>query len=109
MQKIPLMLATPGMVLARDVFRNDSPVGMPICGKETVLTEALIARLDHLEVHSVYVDGHPVWQEGERTLDDMLHELDNRFGKVRHDGLTNKLYEIYACYLKRSMGEDVGR
>ena len=109
MQKIPLMLAAPGMVLARDVFRNDSPSGMPICGKETVLTDSLIARLEQLDVQSVYVDGHPVWQEGERTLEDMLHELDRRFEKVRQDPLTGKLYEIHVCYLKRSMGEDVGR
>ncbi len=105
MQKIPLMLATAGMVLARDVFRNDSPTGMPICGKETVLTDALIARLDHLDVQSIYVDGHPLNQDGERKLEDLLRDLDHRFEKVRQDPLTSKLYDIYADYLKRSMGE----
>lgn len=105
MQKIPLMLATAGMVLARDVFRNDSPTGMPICGKETVLTDALIARLDHLDVQSIYVDGYPLNQDGGRKLEDLLRDLDHRFEKVRQDPLTSKLYDIYADYLKRSMGE----
>lgn len=109
MQKIPLMLTKEGMVLARDVFRNDSATGIPICGKGTVLTESLITRLDHMDVQSVYVSGHPVWADGDRSLEDMLQDLDRRFEKVRHDSLTTKLYDIYLKYLKRSMGDDGGR
>jgi hypothetical protein len=109
MQKIPLLKATAGMVLARDVFRNNNPVGMPVCGKMTVLTDALITRLDHLDVKSIYVEGHPVWEEGDRTAGELLSDLDRRFAKVRNDPLTAKLYDIYADYLKRSMGEDGGR
>lgn len=111
MQKIPLMCAQSGMTLARDVYRNesDNPVGMPVCGKGTVLTDVLISRLDHLDVKTVYVEGHPVWTEGERTLGDMLHDLDARFEKVRNDPLTSKLQTIYANYLKNSMGESGGR
>lgn len=109
MQKIPLMLAEAGMVLAREVYRNDSSVGMPICGKETVLTTALIVRLDHLGVKTVYVEGHPVWTEGDRSLDDMLLDLDRRFEKVRHDPLTSKLYDIYVEFLKLSMGDAGGQ
>jgi hypothetical protein len=106
MQKIPLLKAEAGMVLARDVFRNNNPVGMPVCGKKTVLTDALITRLDHLDVKSVYVEGHPVWEEGDRSTEDLLAGLDRRFEKVRNDPLTAKLYDIYADYLKRSMGDD---
>lgn len=109
MQKIPLMLAEEGMVLARDVYRNDSPAGIPICGKETVLTASLIVRLDNLDIKTVYVEGHPVWADGDRSLDDMLLDLDKRFEKVRHDPLTSKLYDIHVDYLKRSMGDDGGR
>lgn len=97
------------MVLARDVYRNDSPAGIPICGKDTVLTTALITRLDHLDISTVYVVGHPVWSDGDRSLDDILHDLEKRFEKVRHDPLTSKLFAIYSEYLKRSMGEDGGR
>ncbi|MBT1073542.1 hypothetical protein [Pelotalea chapellei] len=109
MQKIPLMCATSGMKLARDVFRNDSPVGMPVCGKDTVLTDSLLARLDHLEVKSIYVEGHPLWSEGEKTLDEILCDLDLRFEKVRNDPLTSKLHSIYTAFLKNSMGDSSGR
>ena len=108
MQKIPLMLAAADMVLAREVFRGDSPAGMPICGKGTVLTDALIARLDHLDIQSVYVEGHPVWDEGDRSLDDVLRDLDKRFEKVVDDPLTIKLHDIYKAYLIKSMGDDGG-
>ena len=109
MQKIPLMTASAGMILARDVFRSESAVSIPICGKNTELTDALIARLEKLDVQSVYVEGHPVREEGERSLDDMLRDLDSRFAKVRQDPLTARLHGIYADYLRRSMGESGGR
>jgi hypothetical protein len=109
MQKIPLMTARAGMILARDVFRGESAIGIPICGKNTELTDPLIARLEDLKVQSVYVIGHPVREEGDRSLDDILRDLDSRFAKVRQDPLTAKLHDIYADYLKRSMGESGGR
>jgi hypothetical protein len=55
MQKIPLMLAKADMVLARDVFRGGGQSGMPICGKGTVLSGALIKRLENLDIQSIYV------------------------------------------------------
>lgn len=106
MQKIPLMLAAAEMVLARDVFRGDSAAGMPICGKGTVLTDSLIARLEHLDVQSIYVEGHPVWENGDRTIDDVIKDLDLRFNKVMDDPLTVKLYETYRAFLTKSMGDD---
>lgn len=97
------------MILARDVFRNEQASGIPICGKGAELTEPLIARLCNLNIQSVYVEGHPVWEEGDRSLDDILRELDSRFEKVRQDPLTLRLHDIYADYLRRSMGESGGR
>ena len=109
MQKIPLMLAKAGMILARDVFRGDSPVVMPVCGKDTVLTEALITRLDQMDIQSVYVEGHPVWEEGERSFDELLQDLDMRFGKSRQEPLNSMLYDIYKAHLTKTMGGDGGR
>ena len=109
MQKIPLMLAESGMKLARDVFRGDSPIGIPICGKGTELTDTLIARLENLDIHNVHVEGHPVWEEGERSFDDLLCELDGRFCKTLHEPLNVMLYEIYKAYLIKSMGADSDR
>ena len=109
MQKIPLMLAKAGMVLAKDVFRGDTPTGMPICGKDTVLTDDLIMRLDHLDVQSVTVQGHPVWEEGELSYEDLLRELDRRFEKTMQEPLNVILYDIHKAQLIKSMEGDSGR
>jgi hypothetical protein len=108
-QKIPLMLAKSGMVLARDVFREDRPTGMPVCGKGTVLSDELLARLDRMDIQSLSVEGHPVWEEGEQTLEDLLRELDLRFEKTRQEPLNALLYEIHKAHLTRSMGGEGGR
>lgn len=109
MQKIPLMLAKAGMKLARDVFRGDSEIGIPICGKGTELTDSLVARLENLDIQTVLVEGHPAWEEGERSYDDLLFELDGRFCKTLHEPLNVMLYDIYRAYLVKSMGGDSDR
>ncbi|MDD5284400.1 MAG: hypothetical protein PHD54_00960 [Desulfuromonadaceae bacterium] len=109
MQKLPLMQAKAGMVLARDVFRGNSPTGMPICGKDTLLTDALIARLENMDVQSVSVQGHPVWEEGELSYDDLQRELDRRFEKTIQDPLNAILYDIHKAHLIKSMEGEGGR
>jgi hypothetical protein len=109
MQKIPVMLAKADMILARDVFRVEGQAGIPVCGKGTVLTASLITRLEHLDVQTVYVEGHPVWEDGDRSLEDIIQDLDKRFEKVNGDPLTLKLYDVYKAYLIKSMGDDGGR
>lgn len=109
MQKIPLMLAKAGMTLARDVFRSNSPIGIPVCGKDSVLTDNLIARFDNMDVQTIYVEGHPVWEEGESSFEDLLRELDGRFIKSLQEPLNAMLYDIYKAYLIKSMGGDSDR
>ena len=104
MQKIQLTLAKAGMTLTRDVFRGDSPVGMPICGKGTELTDTLIARFESMGVHTVYVEGHPIHVDGESSLDDLLLKLDVRFSKTLQEPLNLIMYDIYKAYLIKSMG-----
>ena len=108
MQKIPLMHAKPGMTLARDVFRGENSIGIPICGKGTELTDSLIARLENLDIQSVYVAGHPIWEEGEQSFDELLSDLDDRFSKTLHEPLNVMLYDIYKIFLTKSMGSDNG-
>ncbi|GAU09739.1 hypothetical protein [Desulfoplanes formicivorans] len=57
MQKIPLPLAEPDMVLEKPVTREN---GMILVGQGTVLTESLIARLKNMGIASVVVQGHPL-------------------------------------------------
>ena len=109
MQKIPLNLATADMVLGRDVFRNDSPAGIPICGKGTVLTDSLIMRLQHLDVQSVYVEGHPVQLDGDKSLPELLAELDRRFSKTGENRYNCMLHDIYRKHITAMMGEEGGR
>lgn len=109
MQKIPLMLAKAGMVLARDVFRGGSPVGIPICGVGTKLTDSLISRFDNMDVQTVYVEGHPIFEEGERSLQDLLHDLDGRFSKTLQNPLNMMLFDVYRTYMTKSMEGNNGQ
>jgi hypothetical protein len=109
MQKIQLITAKAGMKLARDVFRGDSPVGIPICGKGTELSDALIARLENMDILTVHVEGHPIWEEGERSFTEILGELDGRFSKTLHEPLNVMLHDIYKAYLIKSIGGDSDR
>lgn len=106
MQKIPLMTAAAGMVLARDVYRDDTGSGMPICGKGTVLSDSLIRRLEHLGVQSLHIEGGA--ECAARSLDDLLCDLDKRFAKVQDHDLSGILREVYEDYLKRTLGEGNG-
>ncbi len=109
MQKIPLSSVTSDMILARDIFRGNMPVGMPVCNKGTQLTDDLIKRLENLDILSVYVEGCPVQEEGNNSLDIHLRELDGRFIKTFREPLNAILYNTYKAYLIRSMGGNSGR
>lgn len=103
MQTIPIVLAEPDMILAREVKRADNPQGPPVCGRGTVLTASLIERLRNLGVKMVTVEGHPVAVEGEKTLEELLADLDRRFSKVENFPLMQRLKEIYRAGIVRSM------
>lgn len=109
MQMIPIALAEPEMALARDVRRTDNPQAPPICGRGTTLTESLIERLKNLGIKSITVEGHPVVIEGEKTLEDLLADLDRRFSKVANVPLMMRLKEIYRKNIIRSMGGEGGK
>lgn len=103
MQKIPLSLAMPGMVLAKEVRKEDNDVSPPICGKGIVLTESLLSRLEKMGIQALSVEGHPVEMEGDETLDELLKALDKRFSKVMDDPLMIKLKDIYREHIIQSM------
>ena len=109
MQKIPITLAAPEMVLAQEIRNSDNPSSMPICGKGVKLTESLIERLKQMGVQSVGVEGRPVKIEGEATLEQMLAALDQRFKRLESDALMMKVKELYRKQILRSMGETDGR
>jgi hypothetical protein len=105
MQKIPLAMATPGMVLAKDVTRPDNQGGPPICGKGMELSQSLIDRLMRIDIQSITVQGHPLWLEGDKTLEQLLSELEERFSRAADDPYALRLKEAYTKYLVKSMEE----
>lgn len=64
MQQILCQQAAEGMVLAKDV---ETPDGRILCGKDTVLTAAMIARFMKMEISHIAVQGHPVKVAGEKV------------------------------------------
>ena len=57
MQKIPIDLATPGMILAKPVTKGN---GMTIMAEGMELSQSLIDRLGNMNVDRITVQGHPV-------------------------------------------------
>ncbi len=104
MQRIPIMMAEAGMVLARDICRSDAANGPPICGRGLALTDSLIERLKRMGVQTVFVEGYPVRRAGEKTPEELLSDLDRRFRKIADDTITGKLKKIYRSYLIKSTG-----
>lgn len=105
MQKIPMVLAVPGMVLAQDIRNEDNPDGPPLCGKGVGLTGALIERLNKIGIQSLTVEGHPVKMGGEKTLEEELALLDRRFKKVTDEPLMKKLKEMYRVRIIKTAGD----
>lgn len=105
MQNIPISLAKDGMTIARAVMRPGQSGSIPICGKGTSLTEALLERLVEMGVQSVMVEGHPVIFEGEATVEEMFAKLEHRFKHLGEDALMMTLKEIYRKQIIQSMSE----
>jgi hypothetical protein len=78
-QQILSAQAKEGMTLAKDVMTPEDRV---LCGKGTVLTNALIDRLAKMDIMHVAVEGHPVKVPGEKTLKEELHDIEARFSLV---------------------------
>lgn len=109
MQRIPIMLALPGMTLARNICREDGAAGPPICGKGVTLTVSLIERLKRMGVQTITVEGHPVRMEDDKAPEELLEDLDRRFRKAADDPLTGNLKEIYRAIIEKASGEQCGR
>jgi hypothetical protein len=110
MQRIPIYQAKPGMVLAKEVRKEDEDeTSPPICGKGIVLTESLLSRLERMGIQALSVEGHPVKEEGDKTVDELLLALDKRFSKVVDDPIMIKLKDIYKeTIIKNMKGQNAG-
>ena len=103
MQKIPLKKAKAGMTLAKPV-ENDR--GMTLCGAGTELTDDTIDRLVRMEVKRITVEGHPIdTGQEQKSLDQLLKELDGRFKKVANDPLMKKIKNMISQVLTEQAEE----
>jgi hypothetical protein len=85
MQKIPLDLARPGMILAKPVARPD---GIAVAAAGSELSESLLDRFDSMGVSHLVVEGEPVALDGpagSSSFDKRLERLDYLFRKFPDD------------------------
>jgi len=106
MQRIKLTQAAPGMVVARPI---EAPNGQVLCAKGTVLSEAIIARLQKMDLTHVAVEGHPV-DDGQapQTLEAELAELDRRFERAMDNRLMAALKAAVQKHIRRRYARMAG-
>lgn len=89
MQKIPIDLAEPGMILAKPIIHEN---GMQLCVEETILSDAIIARLKKMQITVIAIKG-PLADAGEpdATTAESVLQLNARFAKVKNDPLMERV------------------
>ncbi len=91
MQRVPINLVEPGMVLAKPVV-NDT--GMPLCAEGTELTAALIDRLKRMNVSLLTLKGHPVEMGGPvKSPEEQIRDMTDRFARVQGDPIMDTIRE----------------
>ncbi|RQD57634.1 MAG: hypothetical protein D5R98_08745 [Desulfonatronovibrio sp. MSAO_Bac4] len=103
MQKIPLDLAKPGMVLDKPILRNN---GQILVAQGTEISESLIGRLENMGISSVTVQGNPVEMEGvtpPKTYQQRIDELDHLFRRYDDDKWMSKMKRFIRSYFKRKI------
>jgi hypothetical protein len=105
MQKIPLILARDGMILAKEIVHPDKSNGPPLFGKGLRLSAAHIERLANIGIQAVVVEGRPVVMEGDAGLDDQLKSLEDRFVRCGQDPFMQQLKAALQRHITRMLGE----
>lgn len=101
MQKIPLQLAKPEMVLAKPVTREN---GMVLVAAGTALTAGLISKLDSMGVELLVVEGESLEMGGacsEEVLVKKRERLDRLFRNFGDDTYMGQVKRMVAEYYVR--------
>ena len=107
MQKLPINLVQPGMVLAKPVV-NDS--GKTLCAEGAELTESLIERLKVMNIIALTVKGHPVDTGAPvKTVEEKLQELKGRFALVEGDPVMDRIRDAIAGAIEAQAREDMAQ
>lgn len=100
MQKIPLTLAKPGMILAKPVTRPD---GIAVAAAGSELSQGILDRFDTMGVTHVVVEGEPVkldGQPGGTSYDKRLERLDYLFRKFPDDKWMGQIKRLVDRYFR---------
>jgi hypothetical protein len=100
MKRVVLEELTAGMVLAKPVTNTG---GMVILAAGVALDEPTIARLRHLNLASVFVEGD-AGGSGGKTLAELEAELDHRFCRVVTDPQQRTILEAIRLHLRNTHG-----
>jgi hypothetical protein len=100
MKRVVVYELLPDMILARPITNAN---GLPIVAAGTVLDAALIDRLQHMGLPSVYVEGDAL-DAGGKTLDELEAELDHRFRYVAHDPIQQLILRTLRKHLRATHG-----
>lgn len=84
MQRLPLSYLKPGMKTYEEVVDAN---GRVLCGKGVELTEELLKKFEDFGVQFVTVEGSPVKLPWEKTLEEEIKALEERFKEVRDENL----------------------
>jgi hypothetical protein len=100
MQKIPLSLAKPGMILAKPVARPD---GIAVAAAGSELSQGILDRFDSMGVSHVVVEGEPVRLDGApggTSYDKRLERLDYLFRKFPGDKWMSQIRRLFDHYFR---------
>ena len=100
MKRVVIQELRPGMVLVKPVTNAN---GLPILAAGTTFDEAMIERLQQMELTSVYVEGDAGDSNG-KTLMELEAELDHRFRHVAQDPIQQLILRSLRRHLHASHG-----
>ena len=104
MQKVPITLVEPGMILAKPVTNEK---GMPLCAEGTELSATLIDRLKTMNIGTLTLKGHPVdLGDAEKTTQEKLQDIAARFSRVEGDPIMDSLKDAIASAIASEGIED---
>lgn len=100
MQKIPLKLAKPGMVLAKPVAKDN---GMVLLAQGTELNESALERMERMNIERIVIEGELPDLDGAgagTNYGQILDKLDHLFRKHEKDAWMMKLKKGFRHYLQ---------
>jgi len=84
MQRLPLYYIKPGMRTYEEVIDAN---GRVLCGKGVEITEEHLKKFEEFGVTFVTVEGNPVKLPWEKSLEEELKELEERFEGIKDENL----------------------